>query len=421
MLSCVWRRRWITLVLFALCAAPLPGEEPVLLLKSFPPEASLSRDGTFLTPQEQILREDGSLWRRYALSRGYQVLTLSAPGYRSKRFHLTVQGTVEIDEKLERHEGSLRLLGEFPTGRQPKGVAFAPDGESFVVTNLDGPGIDLYSTEPLSYLRRLVVPGEERGFVEALYLPRRGELLVSQMTTGEMHLFDLPEYGYLGSLPSGGTWPKVMASDPLERRLYVSNWIDRSIGVIDLEGRELIDRIEVPGIPRGMALTGDGRRLYVALFDRGDLAEVSLGERGNSVELIEIGDGALRHLALSPDGRRLYISDMYHGRVLMYDTLERQVVAEARLGRNLNTLALTPDGRYLLVSERGANSPEGYTRVGPDFGRVFLCNAETLEVVGWIWGRNQPTGLAVSPDGGLVAFTDFLDDNLELYELTPRE
>jgi hypothetical protein len=32
-------------------------------------------------------------------------------------------------------------------------------------------------------------------------------------------------------------------------------------------------------------------------------------------------------------------------------------------------------------------------------------------------GKNQPTGLAVSPDGKHLAFTDFPDDNLELYRI----
>jgi len=34
-----------------------------------------------------------------------------------------------------------------------------------------------------------------------------------------------------------------------------------------------------------------------------------------------------------------------------------------------------------------------------------------------IWGRNQPTGLALSPDGKFLVFTDFLDQNLELYRI----
>jgi len=34
-----------------------------------------------------------------------------------------------------------------------------------------------------------------------------------------------------------------------------------------------------------------------------------------------------------------------------------------------------------------------------------------------VWGRNQPTGLAFSADGRYLAFTDFLDNNVELYRV----
>jgi Tol biopolymer transport system component len=44
-----------------------------------------------------------------------------------------------------------------------------------------------------------------------------------------------------------------------------------------------------------------------------------------------------------------------------------------------------------------------------------MLNANDLSVEERVWGRNQPTGLAVSPDGKYLAFTDFLDANLELY------
>jgi sugar lactone lactonase YvrE len=46
-----------------------------------------------------------------------------------------------------------------------------------------------------------------------------------------------------------------------------------------------------------------------------------------------------------------------------------------------------------------------------------MLNPQDLTVIDKVWGRNQPTGLAVSPDGKLLAFTDFLDANLELYRI----
>jgi hypothetical protein len=48
-------------------------------------------------------------------------------------------------------------------------------------------------------------------------------------------------------------------------------------------------------------------------------------------------------------------------------------------------------------------------------------DTETRAVVDWTWGKNQPTGLAVSPDGRAIAFSNFLDDQGEVYDFSPDE
>lgn len=423
MLYSVKRPLFFSLLLALLLSPGAGAEQPALLLKTFPPEAELYEGGRLLRPLDALTGADGGEWRRYALSPGYQVLTLRAEGYTPKWLHIRGHGTLQVDEKLERVEPVLRRRGEIGTGAKPKGVAFAPDGRTLVVTTLDDTGIDLYRTDPLEHLSRLELPpggGEEAGFVEALFLRNRHELWVSQMSTGKVHLLSTVDYRYITSLSTGGRWPKVMVSDPSESTLFVSNWYDRTIAVIDLEERTLRENIPVPGIPRGMVVSPDGGSLYVALFEGGDLIHLDLNTPTYPMRRIEVGDGALRHLVLSGDGERLYISDMYHGTVLLFDLEREEVTRRRRLGHNLNTIDLSPGEEYLLVSERGRNNPEDYRKEGPQFGRVFLCDPVTLEPLSWIWGRNQPTGLDISPDGRYVAFTDFMDDNLELYELAPR-
>lgn len=413
----------LLLLLTALLPTAAAGEAPELLLKSFPEEAELYRGGRLLVPLEGVEGEEGGRWRRYRLQPGYQVLTLRADGYTPKWLHVRGNGTLKVDEKLERMDAPLRRRGEIATGAWPKGVAFAPDGRTLVVTTLGGSGIDLYTTDPLEHLSRIEIPpggGSEEGFVEALFLQKRRELWVSQMSTAEVHLLSTVDYRYITSVPSGGGWPKVMAADPREERLFVSNWLDENVGVIDLRERALETTIPLPGVPRGMVVSPDGGSLYVALFEGGDVIHVDLLREGYPLRRIEVGDGALRHLVMSRDGERLYASDMYYGTLLLIDTASKQVVARRKLGYNLNTIELSPGEEFLLVSERGRNNPEDYTKEGPEFGRVFLCDPVTLEPVSWIWGRNQPTGLDISPDGRFVAFTDFRDDNLELYEFTPR-
>jgi sugar lactone lactonase YvrE len=54
---------------------------------------------------------------------------------------------------------------------------------------------------------------------------------------------------------------------------------------------------------------------------------------------------------------------------------------------------------------------------GPEWGSVLALDASTGKPLDAIVGGDQTTGLDVSPDGKRLAFTDFLDDRVQLYEV----
>jgi hypothetical protein len=49
-----------------------------------------------------------------------------------------------------------------------------------------------------------------------------------------------------------------------------------------------------------------------------------------------------------------------------------------------------------------------------------VIDTTTFDIVDWVWGRNQPTGLGISMDGEIVAFSDFKDANIEVYRFKKR-
>jgi len=165
-----------------------------------------------------------------------------------------------------------------------------------------------------------------------------------------------------------------------------------------------------------MAFSPDGSLLYTAIYDASLVVVVNMTT--NRIEKryrLSDGAGAARHIIYHND--KLYVSDMLRGTVNILNASTGAVLHSRRVGLNINTIVLSPDGRYVFASSRGRNHPDDYTRPGPDFGAVYMLSADDLTLQERIWGRNQPTGLAVSPDGKLLVFTDFLDANLELYHL----
>lgn len=389
-----------------------------LSLKVFPQETQLVDvlSGQILEPDN---RRD--TWRDYILRTGSRLFELRSPGYHSKyiTLHNLEAGTIrEVDEKLEPLDSILPLRGELPTGSQPKSVVFTPDGRYLLAAQLNGPGYDVYRTDPPEHLRRVAIPewGRHRGFVEWAVLPQRGEIWLSQMTAGRVHVIDLDTLEPVSSFPTRGEWSKVITVDSREQYAYVSNWLSEDISIVSVEEHRVIGHLAASGTPRGMAINAEGTKLYAGIYegDGIDVFDLTTGER---IKTIPTGWGAKRHMVLDSAVNRLYISDMYHGDIWVYDTSDETLVSRTDLAPKLNTIALSRDGRYLFVSSRGRNNPESYLLKGPDFGTISVLDTRTMEVVGRVWGRNQPTGLALSPDGSLLATTDFLDHNLEFFQV----
>ncbi len=370
----------------------------------------------------ELLAVNGT-YRAYSMAPGEQNLVLEAEGYHRKALTITVSEGMLLEEKLERLDSRLSLLGEFPAGVQPKSAAFSPDGENLVVPLLADGGIGLYDTDPFRY--RGIIPVPERyssslGFVESLFIPGADELWVTQMTTGLIHVIDTDTWEWKRAYRTGGIWPKVMTLSPEGELCAVSNWISKTVSFLDVRSGVLEGSVPVGGIPRGMVFHEDGTRLYVCLFDTGDIDIIDCRNL-QVVRTLRLGPGAARHIQADFQAGKLFVTDMYNGTVAAVSISTGEVLAKRYVGANPNTLELSPDRSLLFVSVRGKNNSDTYLREGPEYGKIVVLDSETLEIKDWTWGRNQPTGLAVSPDGGRVVFTNFLDASIEVYALVPEK
>ena len=411
------RRLVFTLVLallFPFIALP----QPLFFgLKSAPPGLTVYLNGVNQTP----VSADAGI-RNFEIN-GSGLLSFRSPGYTAIEYLTTAlpirNGLVEI--KLERDGGPLRRLGGVSTGVQPKSAFFTPCGNRIVVPLLGQRGIDVFrifdgpDTAFLLFERRLFVPDSTAaGFVEAMMDERRREIWVSNMNENKVHIFDMDTLDFKMSVGTGGVFPKVITQSPDGSITTVSNWVSRDISVFNSQTKELLRRIPVGGIPRGMAFSSDGRLLYVAIFDAPEIAVVDMRENTVSSRFrFHDETGAARHV-LYRNGR-LFVSDMARGTVNILNAADGTLLASRRIGPNINTIVFSADGRHIFASSRGHNNPVSYTLPGPDFGSVTKIRADNLAHVERAWGRNQPTGLAVSPNGRYLVFTNFLDANMELY------
>ena len=181
----------------------------------------------------------------------------------------------------------------------------------------------------------------------------------------------------------------------VSNRIYVANESGNSVSVIDSNSLEPLKTI--PLALKGahdMALTRDGRTLFVsnllsgelAVLDTGTftvMATLPTGNRCHSIALtndekqawiVNIGENNISiidvarlrilgtipsvgklpgHIRFSKDGRFAYITSQEDGQLVVIDTSNHQIIKRVPVGRLPHYILASPDGRYLWGVDTG--------------------------------------------------------------------
>jgi YVTN family beta-propeller protein len=249
------------------------------------------------------------------------------------------------------------------------------------------------------------------------------------------------------------------AAAPKAYKVYASNEMAGTITVIDGPGRKVVATIPVGKRPRAIAVSVDGKYLYVTLSgspiagpgvdektlpppdrsadgiavvdtSQNKLVRVLTGvvnpeqvavssdgklyagsEDSQAVEVIS-RDGAKvasiavkgepEGVALRPDGQVLYVTEEEDGKVLVVDTATNAVIQTIAVGARPRSLAFSPDGaRAYVTAELGKSLS------------ILDAKRHTLLTTVRLTGEVVlPMGVAVSPDGKRVYVTTGRGGNL---------
>ena len=344
---------------------------------------------------------------------GQVSVKLSRPGYNRVTQPVSLTAAQSLTMWLDPSGLLFRSLVRFKTGPNPKQVAFSPDGKELWVSDLGGYGVEVF--DPTTGKKLAQVKLGEHGAVEVIFTRDGKTVYASQMETASVYEIDRVTRTVKRILKTGGTWTKVLALSPDEKTLYAANWVSNNVSEIDLTTGKLKRLIKTVTTPRGLYVTPDGQRLFVAGYDKGDIERITLAT-GASKVLLHTG-GAMRHMVGDDANGLLYVDDMLYGEVYTVDLATESVRKLAKTDNEPNTIALSPDGKVLYVSNRGKNNPKSYYIPGPEWGSVLAIDTATGKILDAIVGGNQCTGLDVSPDGKLLAFSDFLDNKIRVYSI----
>jgi YVTN family beta-propeller protein len=189
--------------------------------------------------------------------------------------------------------------------------------------------------------------------------------------------------------------------------LYTSDEQGGVVVVLEPGSGRVVDRVTVGKRPRGLKISPDGRRLYVALSGSprtgpGVEAASAADRSADGVGVVDVWERRLvevlpagqdpEALDLSPDGRTLYVSNEETAELTVLDLPGGRVRGKVRVGHEPEGVAVRPDGAVVFVtSEQDAE--------------VTAIDAASLTVVGHVPTGPRPRSVVLTRDGltGFVA------------------
>jgi len=145
--------------------------------------------------------------------------------------------------------------------------------------------------------------------------------------------------------------------------------------------------------PLNLALSPDGREIYVTCSGSDSVAVVDVAARKKVAE-IPVG-GQPEDVTFLPDGRVVFVSNMFDDTVSVIDPASRKVTTVFEAGDEPHGLLTDAEGKHLYVVNGGSDD-------------ISVIDAHSYQWVKNLTASRRPWSLALSPDGRHLLVTHAL-------------
>ena len=271
--------------------------------------------------------------------------------------------------------GTHRELARIPVGDEPIQLLIA--GDQLFVSNLSSNDLRVIDTATFQIKARIETAVQPLDMALApdgktLYATNSGTnaLTIVDVESGQARTVALADVGE-GLYGVAATGDKIFATDIAGSQVLV----------LSLQGH-ITDRISVPPKPRSLALTPDGKTLYVTSMDTGRLTAID-ADGATVSRSIDLGVSGTFAIAPSPDGRKLYLTAYSEGSLLVVDAASGTLHKKLEIGRNPRAIAFSPDGTQVYITSSFSNE-------------IHIVDAVRDSVVGHYATGQNPRGIALT-------------------------
>ncbi len=221
--------------------------------------------------------------------------------------------------------------------------------------------------------------------------PDERELWVTDFSNRTVSVIDMGTLEKSAEIPvERGAVNVVITQDG--QRAYVTNELSHSLSVIDVLTRQPLTTIPLPDRPHGITLAPDpasgapDQRLYIASLNANVITAIDTATL-EPLAYIPTDDAPDTPI-VSADGRTVWVTNYGGGTISKIDAQTLTVAQSLTLGEKPHGIVLSADQRTLYVTLQGEDT-------------LIPIDTATLSAGAAISVGDAPHGLAVAPDGTL--------------------
>ena len=258
-------------------------------------------------------------------------------------------------------------------------------------------------------LMKVVVTIDARGYQtdDLLLAPDQSRLFATNMHNGTLVVVETVAHEVIATIPTGRA-AHALALTPDGKQVWVVNGEEEYLTVVDVPSLKIVGRVDLGHIigTGYIRFTPSGTRAFVTNPILGTMSAIDVASK-KVIATIEVGKHPT-FIQETSDGRRIWGTDTGGDEIYALDAFSNRLLGKLTVGMAPNHLAIVGDTLYVTVG--GTNE---VAVVGDVMGQV--------SVKGRIKVGGRPRGIRPSPDGKRLYVTSEGTNELNVIDIAAQK
>ena len=316
---------------------------------------------------------------------------------------LKSQGTLLIANKNEHNVSVIDLasgkeVSKIPVGQGPHEVAVSPSGKIAAVANYGNKQVISNSLTIIDVSKREKIKEISLGEYQrphGMEFMSEDEVLVTCETKQVLLKVNIQSGTVSEVAKTNQLVSHMVAYSNTDKKAYVANIASGTVSMIDVTGSTLLKQLEFKKGIEGVAVSPDGKEVWVA--NRDDSTVTAMNTKTFEKSAPMPAHQVAYRIKFLPNGKYVMVSNGMSGNMSVYDAVKKTFIKDINLidKSRPNTqeqpnmpvpvgMAVSTDSKFVFVSMAG-------------YGQVAVINTKDWTVVKVIQTGNGPDGIYYSP------------------------